>query len=251
MLYRCRDCRAYFSVKTGTAIEKSKVSLRKWVLAIYLELTSLMGVSSMKLHRDLGVTQKTAWFMLNRIREGLLGRDDSDDDPFTGAVEADETYVGGRKDPKLPGRGAVGKAIVAGVKERESKRVRAWVVKDTRKPTLHDFVRSTTDTGAATVYTDELRSYVGVAERHETVCHSAREYVDGMAHTNGIESFWATLKRAYHGTFHWFSHKHLDRYVIQFTAKHNMRDMNTVDQMTVVVGGMIGRRLTYASLIAG
>ncbi|MCY4608188.1 MAG: IS1595 family transposase [bacterium] len=243
-----RNLRRYFSVKTGTAIERSCVPLRKWVFAIYLELTGLKGVSSMKLHRDVEVTQKTAWFMLHRIREGLLGRNDDDDDPFTGAVEADETYVGGKKDPRHPGRGAVGKAIVAGVKDRETKRVRARVVTDTKKATLHGFVQETTDTEQATVYTDELRSYIGVAKDHQTVRHSAREFVDGMAHTNGIESFWATLKRAYHGTYHCFSHKHVDRYVAKFTAKHNLRDEGTADQMGAVVTGMVGRRLTYARL---
>ena len=110
MPYRCRDCRSYFSVKTGTAIEKSKVSLRKWVFAIYLELTSLKGISSMKLHREIEVTQKTAWFMLHRIREGIMGSDD-DDDPFTDAVEADETFVGGYV---RGGQGGRGKSAVAG-----------------------------------------------------------------------------------------------------------------------------------------
>ena len=246
MPYWCGDCRSYFSVKTGTSIESSNVPLRKWVFAIYFEMTGLKGVSSMKLHRDIDVSQKTAWFMLHRIRQGLMN--DRDDDPFTGVVEADETYVGGKKKPGTPGRGTVGKAIVAGVKERETKRVRARVVPDIRKPTLQEFVRENVDPGT-TVYTDDLKSYLGVVKDHGTVNHSARQYVDGMAHTNGIESFWATLKKAYHGTYHHFSHKHLDRYVDQFVGKHNMRDMGTMDQMTHLVTGMVGKRLTYRELI--
>ena len=140
MPYRCTDCRSYFSVRTGTAIERSKIPLRKWVFAIYLEMTALKGVSSMKLHRDLDVSQKTAWFMLHRIRQGLIKDDDA---PFTGDVEIDETYVDGKKKPRIPGRGAVGKAVAAGTKERRSKRIKARVVEDIKKTTLHEFVAET------------------------------------------------------------------------------------------------------------
>ena len=245
MPYRCTDCRSYFSVRTGTAIERSKIPLRKWVFAIYLEMTALKGVSSMKLHRDLDVSQKTAWFMLHRIRQGLIKDDDA---PFTGDVEIDETYVDGKKKPRIPGRGAVGKAVAAGTKERRSKRIKARVVEDIKKTTLHEFVAETVNSNA-TVYTDELRSYQGIPNPHETVCHSAREYVDGMASTNGIESFWATLKRSYHGTYHRFSHKHLDRHVGQFVGKHNLRERDTVDQMESVAVGMVGRRITYRELV--
>ena len=243
MPYRCRDCRSYFGVRTGTAIENSKLPLRKWVFAIYLEMTSLKGVSSMKLHRDIGVTQKTAWHMLHRIRTGLLGEETWN--PFTGNVEADETYVGGHV---KGGQGGRGKAVVAGVKQRGTRRVRARVVENTRKVTLHEFLAQNVDP-SANVYTDEFVSYHGIPNPHFTVRHSAKEYVRGMAHTNGIESFWSVLKRAYDGTYHWISHKHLDRYVAQFTGKHNMRDINTLDQMRGVVTGMVGRRLTYRELI--
>ena len=246
MPYRCSDCRSYFSVRTGTAIEGSNLPLRKWVFAIYLEMTSLKGVSSMKLHRDIDVSQKTAWFMLHRIRQGLTG--DGGGDPFATAVEADETYVGGRKKRGVPGRGAVGKAVVAGVRERGSKRVRARVVRDVKKRTLHEFVRENVNP-SATVYTDELGSYRGIPNLHETVNHSAGEYVNGMASTNGIESFWRTLKKAYHGTYHKISHKHLNRYVGQFVGKHNLRDRGTMDQMGTVAAGMAGKRLRYRELV--
>lgn len=244
MPYRCTDCRSYFSVKTGTAMESSKLPLRKWVFAVYLELTSLKGISSMRLHREIEVSQKAAWFILHRIREGLLGSDD-DDDPFTKAVEADETFVGGYV---KGGQGGKGKAVVAGVKERGSKRIRAGVVPDRTKRTLHWLIADNVDP-SATVYTDEASAYKGIPNPHEWVNHSAGQYVDGMASTNGIESFWCTLKKAYHGTYHWVSHKHLDRYVGQFTAKHNMRDSGTEDQMEAVIAGMVGRRVRYRDLV--
>lgn len=244
MPYRCRACRRYFGVKTATAIGRSKVPLRKWVLAIYLEVTSLKGVSSMKLHRDLSVTQKTAWFMLHRIREGLLGTED--DDPFTGAVEADESYFGGYR---RGGQGGRGKAVVAAVRERDTKRVRVAVVPDRKKRTLRAFVRDNVDP-RATLYTDELKSYLGAVAKHERVNHSAGRYVVGMASVNGVESFWATLKRAYHGTYHKVTNAHLERYVVQFAAKHNIRDRGTDEQMRMVVAGMVGRRVRHRELVA-
>ena len=246
MPYRCRDCRKYFGVKTGTVMAGSPIPLLKWLFAIYLDLTSLKGVSSMKLHRDLGVTQKTAWFMQQRIREAFAADGAR---VLRGNVEADETYVGGRKKRGTPGRGPVGKVVVAGVKERRSRRVVARVVPNTKKKTLHGFVHANVDP-SANVYTDELKSYSGVADRHETVVHSAGEYVRGQAHTNGIESFWSMLKRSYHGTFHKISPKHLDRYVAEFATRHNMRDMSTEDQMTHLAVGMIGRRLMRRDLVA-
>ena len=252
--YRCTDCRAYFSVKAGTAIEGSKISLRKWVFAIYLECTSLKGVSSMKLHRDIGVTQKTAWFMLHRIRE-VWATDKAD--RFTGPVEVDETYMGGKrknmpkaKRKQMEGRGTVGKAVVAGAKNRETNEVRAKVIDGTDKPTLQAFVRASAAPGAK-LYTDEHGSYAGMPEYdHEAVNHSVGEYVRDMAHTNGIESFWAMLKRAYVGIYHKVSPKHLDRYVGTFAGKHNMRSRNTIDQMQAVAAGAVGRSLPYRALIA-
>ena len=250
--YRCTDCRSYFSIKTGTLAEGSKVPLRKWAFAIYLEATSLKGISSMKLHRDIGVTQKTAWFMLHRIREAWAkdGRG-----PFAGPVEVDETYIGGKrknmsKDKRatLTGRGTVGKAIVAGAKDRATNTVRAEVVGGTDYDTLQSFVAGHAAPGAK-VYTDEHRAYQGMPFDHETVNHSVSEYVRDQAHTQGIESFWATLKRAYHGTYYHISPKHLQRYVREFAAKHNIRDRDTLDQMNAMVAAMVGKRLMYRELI--
>ena len=254
MPYWCSSCRRHFSVRTGTAIERSHVSLRQWVFAIYLDVTSLKSVSSMKLHRDIGVTQKTAWFMLHRIREAW-GSESGE--PFEGPVEADECYVGGRranmplsKRKELEGRGPVGKTAVAGIKDRLTNRVRAKVVLNTDKATLQGFLRDSVSAGAK-VYTDDALAYDGMTEfEHESVKHSVAEYVRGMAHTNGIESFWSMLKRAHKGTFHKLSAKHLQRYVNEFAGRHDMRDSDTIDQMESVVVGMVGRRLMYNDLVA-
>ena len=258
MPYWCSDCRSYFSVRTGTPIARSKIPMRKWAIAIYLCLTSLKSVSSMKLHRDIGVSQPAAWFMLHRIREAWAGGGDGGG--FSGPVEADETYIGGKRKNMSNaqrkalaeagvGRGAVGKVAVVGIKDRETKQVRAKVVERTDKPTLQGFIIKHTAPGA-TVYTDEASAYEGLPFTHESVKHSVAEYVRGMAHTNGAESFWSMLKRAHMGTFHKLSPKHLDRYVQEFAGKHNIRESGTLVQMRHVVAHLVGRNLLYRDLIA-
>ncbi|MDE0177158.1 MAG: IS1595 family transposase [Gammaproteobacteria bacterium] len=256
MPYWCSDCRSYFSVRTGTPMARSKVPLRKWAVAIYLCITSLKSVSSMKLHRDIGVSQATAWFMLHRIREAWVG--DSDGGDFSGPVEVDETYVGGRRANMSnakrkaladTGRGAVGKTAIVGAKDRASNRVTAKVVRSTDKDTLQGFVADTAAPDAA-IYTDEAAAYQGLPFDHETVKHSVLEYVRGQIHTNGVESFWSMLKRAHKGTFHKISPKHLDRYVQEFAAKHNMRESDTLAQMRDTVVRLVGRNLLYVDLTA-
>ena len=255
MPYWCKDCRSYFSVKTGTAMQRSKIPLRKWAIAIYLCLTNLKSVSSMKLQRDIGVSQPTAWFMLHRIREAWAV---DDNDQFDGPVEVDESYFGGRqasmpkaKRKTLAGGGTAHMTAVVGAKDRDSNEVRAEVITDTTKLTLQSFVREHVEPGAA-VYTDEHRSYVGLDKDfdHDAVNHRVGEYVDGMVHTNGMESFWSMLKRAHKGTFHKISRKHLQRYVQEFAGKHNIRDSGTLAQMRDTAVRLVGRRLLYRDLIA-
>ena len=252
MPYRCRDCRRYFSVKTGTLMEGSPLPLLTWLYAIYLDTTSLKGVSSMKLHRDLGVSQPTAWFMLQRIREAF--RDEGPTVRFEGPVEVDETYVGGLERNKHAsqrehkGRSAVGKTAVVGAKDRKTGKVAARVVRRTDGETLKGFVTEHAAEGAE-VYTDDAAAYRGLPN-HETVRHSVGEYVDRHIHTNGIESLWSMLKRAHKGTFHKLSPKHLQRYVNEFAGRHNIREMDTIEQMAAVVEGMAAKRLRYRELIA-
>ena len=251
MPYWCSDCRSYFSVRTGTVMERSKISIQKWVYAVYLDVTNLKGVAAMKLHRDIGVSYKTAWFMQQRIREAFNATGPM---VMTGPVEVDETYIGGleknkhAKDKLNAGRGPVGKTAVVAAKDRETKQVAARVITEVDKPTLTGFVDKHAATGA-TVYTDGSSAYKG-RENHESVKHSVGEYVRGQVHTNGVESFWSMLKRAHKGTFHRLSAKHLQRYVNEFAGRHNIRDLDTIRQMEHVVARMVGKRLMYRDLIA-
>ena len=256
MPFRCREkeCGKRFSVKTGTVMEGSKVGFQDWILAAFLLTTSLKSVASMKLHRDLGVTQKTAWFLAHRLRAALY----TDATPFSGPVEVDETYVGGlrrnmsraqRKALADTGRGPAGKTAVVGAKDRVTKRVSAKVVRSTDKATLHGFVQATAAPDA-TIYTDDAAAYESLPFNHESVKHSLSQYVKGDCHTNGIESLWSMLKRAHKGTFHKLSPKHLDRYVQEFAGRHNIREQDTIDQMVVLQHGMEHKRLRYDDLIA-
>jgi len=253
MPYRCREkvCAKRFSVRTKTPMESSKLGFQTWAIALYQVTTNLKGVSSMKLHRDLGITQRSAWFLAHRLRESWK----ENGAMYPGPVEVDETYIGGKrknmprsKRKQLKGRGGVGKAVVIGMKDSASNQVTARKIDATDTETLQGFV---IDNAApeATVYTDEASAYKGMPFNHEAVNHSVGEYVRGQAHTNGIESFWAMLKRGYQGTFHHFSEKHLDRYITEFSGRHNGRNADTIDMMRGAVSGMVGKRLRYDDLI--
>ena len=252
MPYWCKSCRSFFSVRTGTVLGNSKLPLRKWVFALYLFTTNLKGVSSMRLHRELDITQKTAWFMLHRLRESwkVSGLDEK----LKGPVEVDETHMGGkesgkRKSKKLnKGRGPVGKTAVVGIKDRDTNMVVAKVVPNTKKPTLQEYIHENVDP-EADKFTDNNTAYSGL-EKRESVNHSIGEYVRGRVHTNGIESFWAMFKRAHKGTYHKMSPKHLQRYVDEFVGRHYSRPSNTIDQMGGIVRMAVGKKLAYRDLIA-
>lgn len=257
MPFRCREkeCAKRFSTKTGTVMEGSKLGYQTWLVAAYILSTSLKSVSSTKLARDLGITQRSAWFLAHRLRAALA----AERPVFEGPVEVDETYVGGlRKNLPRGTReamaneggwgGAAGKEPVVGIRDRATGQVVARAIYIADRKTLVDFVIEHTAPGA-TVYSDGARQYARIPFDHQTVDHTD-EYVRGDIHTNGLESFWSTIKRAHKGTFHKMSPKHLDRYIQEFASRHNLREQDTIDIMAAIAAGMRGKRLRYQELIA-
>ena len=254
MPFRCREkeCKKNFSIKYGTFMQSSPLDHLDWLYVLYLVATNLKSVSSMRLHRDLDITQKSAWHLAHRVRRALGNRTKN---LFAGPVEVDETYVGGlrrnmpaSKRKALTGRGPVGKVAVAGIRDRATNKVMARVVPDTTSETLGDFITGRVIPGTK-IYTDDATAYTHLPN-HASVKHSVAEYVRGPVHIQGIESFWATLKRAHKGTFHRLSAKHLHRYVDEFVSRHNMRDLDTLDQMALIAGKMENAQLRYKDLVA-
>lgn len=251
--YRCKDCRKHFSVKTGTIFQSAKLGLRECLYAMYLMTVSKKGISSCQLARELGCTQKTAWYLEQRIREAY----EQTGQMLVGTIEADETYFGGKaknmhadKRKKLTGRGTADKTAVVGVRSRESEQVVATPVKSTDASTVQSVIHTHVERGS-TVYTDESRTYnrLNIGGEHESVNHSAGEYVRGKVHTNGIESFWSLLKRGYIGIFHHFSVKHLHRYVNEFAVRYNRRKWTTIAQLDQTMRGTFYKVLGYRRLI--
>ena len=251
MPYRCRDCRAYFSVRKGTCMQSSKLSHRTWVLALYLIEQHPKGYSSCQLAKDLGIPQSTAWHLAHRIRTAWRQHAAR----FAGPVEVDEKYVGGLEKnrhankKRRVGRGTAGKVPVIGMRDRSTGRLAAQPLSDTTRGTFHRFVQSHAVPGAA-VYTDEHASYAGLPD-HETVNHKRGEYVRGAVHTNGIESAWAVLSRMAMGTYHQISPKHLHRYVDELAGLNNQRPLPSLERMAALVRGFVGQRLRYTDLVAG
>lgn len=251
--YKCYDCLKVFSVRKGTVFEHSRLPLQKWFLAIWLYSEHRKGISSVQLARGIGVTQKTAWHVLGRLRSasanmttGLLG----------GVVEADETYIGGKERNKRDsrknknGRGTKGKVAVAGLRERDGN-VKAALIDDASRGSLIPFVAANVAAGSV-VCTDEWRGYNGLAAAydHRRVAHSSGVYVDGLAHTNGIEDFWSLVKRSYVGVYHWWSEKRLHRYVAEHVSRFNLGGLPGQYRVDGMLAASVGVTLPYAELTA-
>ena len=253
--YRCNKCKLDFTVRTGTIFERSHVPLHKWIYAMYLMVTARKGISSMQLAKEIGVTQKSAWFMLQRLREACAGKGGK----LTWIVEIDDAFIGGKEMNKHEskrlkmGRGTVGKTAVIGLRERGGRTV-AMTIQNTDKETLQNAIYENVEIGS-TLMTDEHAAYVGlngIFFKHETVNHMGGEYSRGPVSTNGVESVWALLKRGIYGVYHQVSAKHLDRYVseVSFRLNAGAVKQHTLARLDSFVAAVDGKRLTYSRLTA-
>lgn len=252
--YRCKNTGKYFNVKTQTLFDSSNVPLRKWFVAIWLLISHKKGISSIQLSKDIGVTQRTAWFMLHRIRK-CLGVDN--DGKLDQTVESDETFVGGKNknrhaDKKVKysqGRSFKDKTPVIGIIERETKRMIARTIPSTGRKNLHGFIHNHVAPGAR-LMTDEWLGYRGLGYHydHKVVDHGKKQYVDGEAHCNTVEGSWSILKRMIIGIYHYTSRKHLQQYVHEFVFRYNTRSYSEQERFNFMLSFM-GNRLTYNQLV--
>lgn len=252
--HKCGDCRKRFSIKVGTIFEDSKIGLREWMLAIWLITSHKKGIASTQLAKDIGVTQKTAWFMLHRLRHAAQTK--SFNRPLDGEIETDETFIGGKEKNKHASKrtggkqGGKGKAAVLGILKRDGE-LRTGTLADLSARNVQSAIRQNVAAGAL-ILTDEHPSFRGLSRDyiHHTVTHSAGEYVRKFyIHTNGIESVWAIFKRQIIGTHHWLSPKHLSRYLVEMTWRFNQRETDEGDRVNALLEQVDGR-LTYKELIA-
>jgi transposase-like protein len=254
-LWQCRGCRKQFTIKTGSVMEDSPIGLDKWLPAIWMIVNAKNGVSSYEIHRALGVTQKSAWFLLHRIRLSMQARSF---EKLSGSVEADETFIGGKarfmhkhkREAAIKGRGPVGKVAVMGLLERHGE-VRTAVVKNRKKKTLQREVKEHVAKGSE-LFTDDLKSYYGLDSEyvHQVIDH-AEEYVRGNVHTNGIENFWCLLKRTLKGTYVSVEPFHLFRYLDEQSFRFNKRIGNDLYRFIEAAKCVTGRRLTFDELTGG
>ena len=244
-LYKCKECEKQFTVTVGTIFEDSHIPLSKWLLALHLMCASKKGVSAHQLHRMLGITYKSAWFMAHRIRhamdEGPLA------DMLRGIVEADETYVGGRRRGSNPGRGAPHKTAVFALVERKRGLVHSQPVEKVTAANLTEIMRQKVHRNTE-IMTDDFGSYRGLNVRfksHETVNHGAGEYVRGNVHTNTVEGYFSLLKRGLNGIYHHVSKQHLHRYLDEFNFRYNARRVSDTERTEMAIDGTKGKRLMY------
>jgi transposase-like protein len=252
--YKCSKCQKQFSIRVGTIFEDSKISLKKWFAAIYLVTSHKKGISSLQLSKDVGVTQKTAWFMLHRIRKAL-GLHQSDD-KLDGICEADETYIGGQEKNKhwnkkvkgTQGRSLKTKTIVAGVIERGGE-LRAKKLESTNVVTLGKFISDNVAEGSR-VNTDEWLGYRKLHKMfdHRVVNHKSHQYVEGDVHTNTLEGFWALFKRGIRGVYHLMSAKHMQMYVDEFVFRYNTRDFSEYHRFNTMLD-RVNVRPKYCDLV--
>jgi len=255
--YRCNACKLDFTVRTGTIFERSHIPLHKWLYAMYLLVTARKGISSMQLSKEIGVTQKSAWFMLCRLREACRAPESRD--KLKGIVEVDEVFIGGREHAKheskklKAGRGAVGKVPVLGMRERGGDTL-AFPLQERTIEEIHQAIHANVEIGSQ-IYTDEHIAYSdldGLFFRHDAVNHTAGEYTRGPVTVNSIESVWAVLRRGLHGVYHHCSRKHLRRYVDEFTFRLNAGNVarHTLERLASFVDAVAGRHITYKEVTA-
>jgi transposase-like protein len=253
-IWKCKKCKKQFSVKVGTIFEDSPIGLDKWLAAMWLIVNAKNGISSYEIHRAIGITQKSAWFLLHRIRVAM---ETGSIEKLSGCVEVDETYIGGaaknmhakKRKEKIKGRGMNHKTAVMGMLSRTDRKVKAKVIAWADTPTLQENIHANIESGSI-VMTDDHGGYRRMSDEYiHGVINHAVEYVNGHIHTNGIENFWSLLKRSIKGTYVSVEPHHLQKYVEEQAFRYNEKDGNDQDRFLELLQGISGKRLTYVQLI--